>query len=334
MKLSVILTVYRAESYIREQLKKMLSNDFSDIQFIVVISETGSDKSTQICNDRLQGRANALVIAQPDQGLAVARNTGLEAATGDYIYFMDCDDILLQEGFSALKEVLADTRADVIVTKYALLQSKGADIWPDYSFPAINNADEARQHIYKALPDSVWNVWRYVSRRAFLLKHNLYFIPELICEDVDWTPRMLDAAETIAFMDTPLYGYTYNHPAQLSKRVNPQKTLDINLTALKGITRFKDRPYGKALCDRLIRESLYSISDYCRFAAGDRKKLHSAITACEQHYHLSPDKKVSFYLKTRKVFPLYIWSIALLTAKTIRGHMKRWLGANKAWRRQ
>jgi len=334
MKLSIVMTVYQAESYIRERLSQLLSHDLSGVQLVVVISETGLDKSAQICKELLQNNKDAIVITQADEGLSIARNTGLKATTGDYVYFMDSDDVLLEDGFAKLKEKLKETQVDVHVGKFVLFQSKGVDVWPDYSFPDITGAEEARQVIYEKLPDSVWNVWRYVCRREFLLKHDLFFAPRLICEDVDWTPRMLDSAETITFIDTPMYGYFYNHSMQLSKRVSPEKTLDINLTALNGVTKFKDRPYGKALCGRLIRESLYSISDYCRFSIADRKALRSVINACEKYYHLSPTGETSLYLKTRKLVPLYWWSVALLTAKTLRGLMKRWLGANKAWRTQ
>ena len=334
MKLSIIMTVYRAKSYIRKHLGQLLAHDLSDVQLVVVVSEEnskGGDNSAQICRELLEGKENQVLIVQPDEGLSVARNAGLKVATGDYVHFMDSDDILLEEGFAELKKKLASTLSDVLVCKFVLFQPKGADVWPDYSFPAVNNAEEARQAIY-ALPDSIWNVWRYVCRKEFLLNHGLYFVPGLICEDLNWTPRMLDAAETIDFVEAPLYGYFYNHSLQLSKKVSPKRTLDTNLTVLSGIAKFKDRPYGKALCRRLIRESLYSISDYCRFPAADRKTLRPAINACEKHYHLSPGGRIRLYMKTRTVIPIYLWSAALLAAKTMRGLMKRRLGANKAWR--
>jgi len=331
MKLTIVMTVYRAEAYIAKCISQLLSNDLTDVEVVVVVSEDGTDKSAHICKDLLNDKENTTIITQPDTGLSVARNTGLDAATGDYIFFMDSDDTLLEKGFTELKSMLAHTQPDVFVSKFVLFQPKGIDIWPNYSFPAACNVEEARQIIYETLPDSIWNVWRYVCRREFLLQNNLYFVPDLVCEDVEWTPRMLDMAESLDFIEAPLYGYYYNHSSQLSKRVNPKRTLDINQTVLNGITQYIDKPYGKALCGRLIRESLYSISDYCRFSAPDRKTLRPVINACEKYYHLSLSRKIQLYTRTRMIVPLYIWSAALLAAKTLRGLMKRRLGANKTW---
>jgi len=333
MKLSIIMTVYRAKPYIRRHLGQLLTHDLSDVQLIVVVSEDKKpDNSAQICKELLNGSENTQIIIQPDEGLSIARNTGLKAATGDYVYFMDSDDVLLEEGLTELKDTLLSTQTDVLVGKFVLFQSKGIGVWPDYTFPTVKSHNEARKLIYGSLPDSIWNVWRYVCRREFLLQHEIFFVPNLICEDVEWTPRMLDAAKSIGFIEAPLYSYYYNHSLQLSKRISPKRTLDINQTVLDGIVKFKDRPYGEALCRRLIRESFYSISDYCRFPAAERKMLRRAINACERHYHLSSDRRIWLYMKTRPVIPIYIWSAALLAAKTIRGLMKRQLGANKAWR--
>jgi len=331
MKLSIIIVVYRAEAYIFERMSQFLSNDLSDIQIVVVVCEDGHDKSAEICKKLLRGNKNASVIIQSDKGLSVARNTGLMAASGEYVFFMDCDDIILEPGFSELMEKLSQTASDAFVGKFALLQSNGKDRWPQYSLPAVSGASEARQVIYTDLPDSIWNVWRYVCRRDFLIQNELYFVPGLISEDVEWTPRMLECAEQITFVDSTIYGYFYNHTTQLSRRINPKRTHDINETVLNGILKYKNKPYGKAICNRLIRESFYSISTYCRFSSADRKKLRPIIDECVKQYHHSTSKQVRLFMKSRVFIPLYIWSAVLLAAKALRNWFKSLLGANKAW---
>jgi len=331
MKLSIIITVYKADAYIFERMSQLLSHNLSDSQIIVVVCEDGYDKSAEICTKLLHDRKNALVIVQPDEGLSVARNTGIMAASGDYIFFMDCDDVLLEPGFSELIKELSYTNSDVYMGKFALLQTNGKDKWPDYSFPPVSDASDARQIIYSDLPDSIWNVWRYVCRREFLIQNKLYFCPGLISEDVEWTPRMLECAEKITFVDAAIYGYYYNHTAQLSRRTNPKRTHDINKTVLNGIFEYRDKPYGKALCDRLIRESFYSISAYCRFSVADRKMLRPIINECVKQYHHSASLQVRLFMKTRVFIPLYIWSVVLLVVKTLRNPLKRLHGANKVW---
>ena len=324
------MPVFRAGHYIRERMGQLLSHDLTGAELVVVVCEDGFDQSANICAELLESMENATIIVQPEQGLSVARNTGLEAAAGDYVLFMDSDDILLNPGFAELMAALPETEAEVLVGKYVLLQQKGRDIWPPYRFSAAKTAEEARMAIYADLPDSVWNAWRYVCRRDFLLQHGLFFVPGLICEDVEWTPRMLDKAKEITFFDTPIYGYFYNRSGQLSKRPSLKRTLDINQVVAESIRLYQDKPYGKALCYRLIRESLYSISEYCKFSATDQKIIRPYIEACVQYYSVSPGKAARLFAKTCPFVPLYVWSVILLTAKTLRNVLKRFLGANTA----
>ena len=295
MKLSIVMPVFHAEDYIREHLARLLANDLGEVQLVIVVCEDGYDKSAEICAEMVRDLENVSLIVQEDEGLSVARNTGLLAASGEYIFFMDSDDILLEQGFSELMQLLRGTLADVIVCKFVLLQEKGRDVWPAYRFPELSDATEVIAAIYADLPDSVWNVWRYVCRKEFLLDNDLFFVPGLICEDVEWTPRMLEAARNkpggrIIFFNAPLYGYCYNRSGQLSSRISVKRTIDINRTASEGIALYKDKPYGQPLCYRLIRESFHSISEYCRFKSADRKEIRPYIDECMKNYNLSPNK--------------------------------------------
>ena len=324
--LSLIMPVFHAENYIRERIKQLLTHDLSNIQLVVVICEDGYDNSVALCKELLHGIPNTEIIIQSEQGLSIARNIGLDAAKGEYVYFIDSDDVLLEPGFSELIKQLKNTQSDVTVCKFALLQENGRDFYPVYDFPGAADVMDAKIAIYN-FPDSIWNVWRYVCRTKFLRDNNLSFVPGLICEDVEWTPRMLDAADSILFFDTPVYGYYYNNPTQLTKKITPKRTLDINKTVAEGINKYKNKPYAEPLCCRFIRESLYSISDYCKFSRSDRKEIRPFIEACEIHYRNSSNIKAKIYIITRIVVPLYVWSAALNAMKAIRGKFKAKLGA-------
>lgn len=321
VKLSIVMPVYNAESYIADRLEELFSFDFSGTELIAVVCEDGacdSDKSAALCRGFLEGRQNAKVIARADEGLSVARNTGLGHARGEYVLFMDSDDRILAPGFQGM---LKNAAADVVACKYALLHPNGRSRKPAYSFPKPSCADDARRIIYSKLPDSIWNVWRYVCRRSFLLENGLFFVPGLVCEDMEWTPRMLDKAGSIEFYDIPFYGYVYGRPGQLTKKASPKRTADVNRTVAESLdTR------SPLLRDRLVREALFSVSDYCKFVAGDRAAVRPLILEAEKRFGLSGSRLARFYARTRRLVPLYWWSVALCIAKAARGRLKFALG--------
>ncbi len=90
-KVSVIIPVYNAEKYIRQCINSVLLQDYPNIE-IIVINDGSTDKSFEILYEL---RDQITLIDQPNGGISVARNAGINAATGDYIAFLDADDIWL-----------------------------------------------------------------------------------------------------------------------------------------------------------------------------------------------------------------------------------------------
>ena len=93
MKLSIIVPVYQVEAHIDECITSILDQTFRDFELILV--DDGSlDRCPAICDAYAQKDSRIRVIHQKNQGLSAARNTGLQAARGDYIGFVDSDDFI------------------------------------------------------------------------------------------------------------------------------------------------------------------------------------------------------------------------------------------------
>ena len=324
--ISIVIPVYNAEDYLAARLEHLLQHDLGNVQ-IIVIDDGSTDNSYEICRRHLGGHANSLIIKQENQGLSIARNRGIEASVCEYIVFLDSDDILFKDGFTKMKAYLSVEKPDVLMGKYVIMQEKGRNIWPTYSFPTINSAAEARKYIYSEILDSVWHAWRYVCRRDFLLRHDLFFTPGIICEDMEWSPRVLRAADSIAFLDDPFYGYYYNRRGSITRNALAVRVADVNAIVACSVQKYIAEDYGKTLAYRLIRESFYSLSRYCLCKKVERKKLRPVIEDAIGFYHYSSSAMIQLFLRTRG-FPcyLYLWSAALWTAKTARGLFKIILG--------
>ncbi len=111
VKISVIIPVYNDEKYIRECLDSIANQTLNDIE-IICINDGSTDSSLEILNEYYKDK-RIVIINQPNQGSAIARNKGLDIAQGEYIGFLDADDIYidsksLEMMFNAAKENDAD----------------------------------------------------------------------------------------------------------------------------------------------------------------------------------------------------------------------------------
>ena len=97
-KVSVIIPVYNVEKYLRECLDSVVNQTIKDIE-IICVNDGSTDGSLDILNEYCSNDDRFVIINQENQGLSVARNNGLNSASGDYIAFIDSDDYLLNNDY-------------------------------------------------------------------------------------------------------------------------------------------------------------------------------------------------------------------------------------------
>ncbi|MCQ2085799.1 MAG: glycosyltransferase, partial [archaeon] len=105
VKISVIIPVYNVENYLRESLDSLMNQSFEDAEFIMV-NDGSKDSSPDICREYTEKDSRFILIDQPNGGPAKARNTGIDAAKGEYICFMDSDDLLAEEALQKMYDLV------------------------------------------------------------------------------------------------------------------------------------------------------------------------------------------------------------------------------------
>jgi len=315
--LSIIIPVYNIAKLLPNRLEHLLQHNLESVQ-IIVVDDGSTDCSYEICQQYLSNYAAAVLITQKNQGLSAARNRGIAEAKGEYVLFLDSDDILMHKGFRELMDYICNNKPDILMGKYVVIQKKGRDIWPQYSFPSVSSEAEAKKMIYTHITDSIWNAWRYVCRREFLIENNLFFQHGILCEDMEWSPRVLEVAANIAFLEEPFYGYYHNRPGSITSTALAKRIADVNTIVANSVIRYSSKDYGKALSYRLVRESFYCISRYFLCKKSDRKALRPIIEKAIDCYHHSASGEVALFLQTQPIIPLYIWSVILWIARKTR----------------
>ncbi|KRL92176.1 glycosyltransferase family 2 protein [Limosilactobacillus ingluviei] len=117
MKISIIVPVYNAETYLSRCVDSLVKQSYSDLE-ILLIDDGSTDQSSRQCDCFAKKFENITAVHKANEGLSSARNMGLEYVTGEYIYFMDSDDWVEPNYFEKCAEEIARTQVDILVTPY------------------------------------------------------------------------------------------------------------------------------------------------------------------------------------------------------------------------
>ncbi len=204
---SIILPVYNVEQYIEECLKSLVEQSFQQIEIICVI-DGSPDASAEICERFAEKDARVKIIYQENQGAAVARNTGIKKALGEYLHFVDPDDRIPNlQVYERLYEVLGEGSCDVLVGRsnyyvdsFEVLSEEGV-----YSLK--------RKEGYNALSFILENKFFFaltsgankLIRRKIILDNELYWPLNVINEDDRWLPSIAAHSNNIIFTDLLIY---------------------------------------------------------------------------------------------------------------------------------
>lgn len=211
MKVSVIIPVYKVENTIEKCLRSVASQNFPGCLECLVVDDASPDTSMERarafidnCGARVEWR---VLTHERNKGLSEARNTGISAATGDYLYFLDSDDEITPDCIAGLA-AMAERHPGVDIVQGNLVVTdvryRCYDI-RQYNFPEFTeDYDWILHHMLTDIP--VMACGRLIRRR-WLVDNGLTFMPGILHEDEYWRYQAADKVESIAFCSEPSYVY-------------------------------------------------------------------------------------------------------------------------------
>ena len=176
-KVSVVMPVYNTEKYLDESLNSIENQTLKDIE-IICVNDGSTDNSLKILESHASRDDRIKIINQENQGVSVARNAGIEAATGEYISFVDSDDLLVD--FAYDKSYENASRFGVDIMEFNCLDFFDGE---DFEIPSYEhdyskvNVRKRRknQEPFETLDLGRGPVWNKLWRRGFILDNNLRF---------------------------------------------------------------------------------------------------------------------------------------------------------------
>ena len=124
---SIVIPVYNAEKSLGRCITSVLRQTYSDYE-VILVDDGSSDRSFAICSEFAQSDGRIKVLQQPNGGVSIARNTGLEHARGSWITFIDSDDYVEKNYLKNLVDGIVDDKTDVVITGYVTVDTQGKTI--------------------------------------------------------------------------------------------------------------------------------------------------------------------------------------------------------------
>lgn len=208
--LSIIIPIYNVESYLRECLESVYAVNL--LKEVILVNDGSTDHSLQIAEEFVKKYPEeTILISQENRGLSAARNTGLEKAKGEYIYFIDSDDFLDSKAFEDFFYKIKGTDLDIINgSGFRYENGEFADeIIHNEHITVTENPISGREFLYRMFEaDSyVDYVWLNIYRRDFLLENSFFFQEGITYEDVLFSIPVFLKAKKIIHLGTRFYSY-------------------------------------------------------------------------------------------------------------------------------
>ena len=153
MKLSIIVPVYNAEKHLDKTITNILEQTFTDFE-LLLIDDGSKDRSGDICDNWSKKDSRVKVIHQENTGVGGARNAGLEVAQGEYIGFVDNDDLIHPQMYEILLGIAEKENADIVMSFAALVNENEEVRFDSLDLYSINYKKVDALYLYSSLYSS------------------------------------------------------------------------------------------------------------------------------------------------------------------------------------
>ena len=303
MKITIVIPVYNVEPYIEDCLKSVAAQTYKgDIECIIVNDCTPDNSCVIIERFKKEYNGNIdfkLLHHTVNRGLSAARNTGIDAATGEYIYFLDSDDEIMPECIEVLAEPLKNKKYDFVIGDYIttfsqniapLLQEDGE----------LLGSEEIRKSYFA-------NKWYSMAVNKlcninFIREHHLNFKEGLINEDELWSFQLANIAKSMFVTKRNTYLYKTRDSSIMGSIGEYRKAISYSTIVTELQRTIKERDF---VYDNLTFKKILSVREHTLCIIFSRKTYR---------------ERKDLYLKCHKALHINAWETyknRLITKKSI-----------------
>ena len=222
-KATVIVPVYNVEAYLEKCVQSILAQTEPDFELLLV-DDGSTDHSGALCDQLAQKDPRIQVIHQQNQGLGGARNTGIQAAAGDWVLLVDSDDWIEPELLEKTLEAGLREEADLVMFGFRSVDEQGNTLQTFVEDVPTDQGLTLKDH-----PDLLMtapSAWRRLYRRELLSRTGILYPPRVWYEDIRTTPKLLAAASRVVFLNYVGYDYL-SRTGSITKNQNADRNREI-----------------------------------------------------------------------------------------------------------
>lgn len=221
MRLSVIIPAYNCEGSVGATLDSILAQTLPDFE-VILVNDGSTDGTAAVLASYAKRDSRVRFLTVENGGPARARNLGISEATGDYLYFMDSDDLILPDMFETLLPLAEERQLDVVACGYTMdnLETKKPHI-RTFGFDAFTalTAEDFRGRLTDLIrAHQMYVIWNKLYRTAMIRENGIEFPDFLSGEDRLFNTQTFPHIRRFAFVDRPFYRYFLRGQQTLANR--------------------------------------------------------------------------------------------------------------------
>lgn len=324
--ISFIIPVYNVRDLLTATIDSIRIQADSGFE-IVLIDDGSTDGSENIC-DLLAAQYDFVrVIHQVNSGPSIARNTGIEAAKGDYLFFMDSDDLLAQGALSAMLISIrlfpeADLHVGQVMVRYlsTLMVEEKISYRNFKDFHSLSGRDALISMIDRN--QFIQSVYSYVISKRLIDSIRLRFHPQWRnFEDFDFTVQAYLASSSIVIIDQPLAIYSKQRQGQITQHISLNRlksNVEVTYQWIDHCFEQSDSVVYRAILSYLAHNYLFWLGDVRKLAKQERKEAYQQLMPLQVLIRYVKKPTLRLFVRVYEKFGFHAMAHAIMLAKTFK----------------
>lgn len=319
-KVTIGIPVYRVEDYIKRTMESVLSQSYPNIEFLV-IDDGSDDKSLEILYDIQQihprGKDIRILSHVHNQGVSLTRNQIIDEAKGDYLYFVDSDDVIDKDTISLLMYQIEQYQVDVAFGSYERIDVSGERSLFQYPKMLFDNADAFANFAYQRYAGFQASACNYLVKLSLIRQNNLRFFKSDFWEDMVFTLHLVTIAERAVLLPDITYTYLCRENSLSNSWHHDQIPKEKIIQYFEAVELFKKgneqlclKSYYPNRCYIVMMSDIYIVCNVLK----KRRYIIPAFTNKELHRYLSHPATLSEIMsfKQRRIQNLMLYLLGKL----------------------